>query len=92
MNKRLLVLSIAGNVALLAGLLWARAEHETELRQIALVAMRGDEAHLHIHAESLAALESTDPAKAIATVDLLRSIIAVGAVNIKSRQRAGLGQ
>jgi hypothetical protein len=92
MMKRLIAASILGNVAMLALLLWMRARHEGELRDVAMAAMRGDEIHVELHARSLAALESADPKEAAATADLLRPVVAAGKQNVEARQRLGLGR
>lgn len=92
MKKKLLAVSIVGNIALVAALLWMRNEHQLELREVARAAMRGDEIHLQLHAASLAAMESADPAQIESTEGTLRSLIAVGEQNIEARQRAGFGR
>ena len=90
MKKQLAALSIIGNIALIVGLLWVRAEHRDDLRALALAAMHGDEVHLAVHALSLAALESGDPEETKATADILRKLVAAGDRNIEARDRAGL--
>ena len=92
MKRQITALSLVGNVALVAGLLWLRADHQGELREMALAAMRGDEMHLRLHATSLAAIESPDSEEATAAAGILRKIIAAGEKNIEARQRAGLGR
>lgn len=87
MKKHLTALSLAANIGLLAGLLWSRAE----TREIGMVAMRGDEAHLRIHAASLAAIETPESERAAMTTELLRKLIAAGEENIKARRQLGLG-
>jgi hypothetical protein len=91
MKTPIIAASLVVNVALLAGLLWMRAEHQGELRDVSLAAMRGDEIHLQLHAASLAAIESPGSEKAVATADMLRTVLAAGEKNIAARQRAGLG-
>lgn len=92
MKRPLTAVSLVGNIALVAGLLWLRADHQGELREMALIAMRGDELHLQLHASSLAAIEAPDSEEAIAAADMLRHIIAVGEINIEARRSAGLGE
>jgi hypothetical protein len=90
MKKQLTALSIIGNIALTGGLLWMRAEHQDDLRALALAAMHGDEIHLAVHARSLAALEADDPEETKAFTDILRKLVAGGERNIEARDRAGL--
>ena len=90
MKNKLSAVSIVGNIALLAGLLWMRSDHEAELREVHLACMRGDEIHLDLHAMSLKALTSSDPEEVAATMDILRQLIATGEINKKARRRAGL--
>jgi len=90
MTKQVTLLSVVGNVALLAVLVWMRAAHQVQLREVAKAAMQGDETHIKLHEASLAALESADPKTATATIGMLRTVIAAGEVNIESRKRAGL--
>ena len=52
MKNKLSTVSIVGNIALLAGLLWMRTDHEAELREIAEACMRGDELADLVIAES----------------------------------------
>jgi len=85
--KKLTVLSIVANIALLAGLLWSRAE----TREMGRIAMRADESHLRLHAASLAAIESPESEEAAMMADALRKLIAVGEENIKLRRQLGLG-
>lgn len=92
MKKQLTAISIIGNVALLAALLWMRAGYEGKLRAVSDAAIHGDEVHMRLHASSLAALESSDPKEATTTATMLRAILAAGDLNTESRQRAGLGK
>lgn len=89
MKTQIVAASLVVNVALLASLLWMRAEHQGELREVALAEMRGDEIHLRLHEASLAAIESPGSEKAVATADMLRTVLAAGEKNIEARQRAG---
>ena len=91
MKTQIVAASIVVNVALLGVLLWMRAEHQGELREVALAAMRGDEIHLELHAASLAAIESPGSENALATAGMLRTVLAAGEQNIEARRRAGLG-
>jgi len=92
MKKWLAVASVVCNLILLAILLWMRAALHNELREVSRAAMRGDERHVRLHAASLAALESADPAEASKMADVLRMIVAAGDLNIEARRRAGLGE
>jgi hypothetical protein len=92
MKTQIVAASIVVDVALFAALLWMRAEHQGELREVALAAMRGDEIHLELHAASLAALASPGSEKSVATADMLRTVLAAGGKNIEARHRAGLGK
>ena len=60
MKKKLLAGSLVGNIALLTGLLWARADHEAELHEYERTMMRADEQYIGLLARSLAAIESAD--------------------------------
>lgn len=90
MKKKLLAVSLVGNVALLAGLLWARAEHEAEMRDYTQSMMSADEQYLGLLARSLEAIESAEPDEARATADLLRVFVEGGNRNIEARREAGL--
>jgi len=91
-TPRLQAFSLLGNAVLLATLFWSRAEHNSSLRDLTLAAMRGDEAHLRIHAVSLAELEALDRDGESEHVLLLRQLTAAGEENIKLRQQLGLGE
>jgi len=92
MKKKMLALSVIANMALLTGLLWSRAEQKAEVCELTLCAMRGDEIHLALHAQALAALEGDDPSEATAAAETLRKIVEAGARNIEARRRAGFGR
>lgn len=89
MKSKLLPIALAGNVALLTGLLWVWIDWTTETRELMRGMVGAETQYQAILAQSLAAIESGDSTEAAATADMLRSFLSVGEANAEARRLAG---
>ena len=90
MKKKLLVVSLVVNVALLAGLLFARADYEEDLNAYTRTMMNADEQYIGLLNMSLSAIDSSESEDATVTADLLRKFLVTANINSEARRRAGL--
>lgn len=89
--KRLLVLSLTVNLALVVGVFWLRARHAAQLHDLTMAMMRSDETYIELLDRSLTALEAPQSDHAQETAELLEQLVSTGQRNKEARRRVGLG-
>ncbi len=88
MKKRVLAVSLVINVGLIITVLWMRDSGHRNMLDAMDRAFDADQLHMGLHAKSLSALESDDPAQVEEMTVALRMLVEAGKEGAAAHERA----